>query len=89
MMMNSGCFRGGKSINPQLQKRNNSISSQMLDAGYFVSIILDVNVEDLSAKSSALSAIWPPDTKLLSFSYKKTHCTSADQLVIPQFTLTG
>ena len=83
MIKFKGHFRGGKRTHPRKQKRVNII------CGPPVLKVLQLNIVGRSASKICMINQLVTKHKVLMVLLQETHCTNADQLVLPNFTLAG
>ena len=89
VMINLGCFWGGKRIDPWLQKQMRFGKSTNVSHRPFVLIILHLNVEGQSANKICIISQLATRHRTLVILLQKTHCVNAHQLLIPHLTLAG
>ena len=87
MMINTGCFQGGKKIDPRPRKQLRK--SKDVLCGPFVPNSLQLNIEGITANKMCMLSQLTTRYSVHVILLQETHCTSADRLVIPNFTLTS
>ena len=84
-------FRGGKRIDPRPRKQTRKLDASCSLSGPQSSwpTTLQLNIEGLTASKICVVSQLAFRHKALVILLQETHCTNADRLVIPNFTLAG
>ena len=86
-MINTGRFRGDKRIDPRPRKQLRK--SKDVRCGPFVPNTLQLNVEAITANKICVVRQLTTRYSAHIILVQETHCTSANRLAIPNFSLDG
>ena len=86
-MINTGCFRDGKRVD--LRPRKQSRKSKDVRYGPFVPNTLQLNIQGITANKICVLSQLTTRYSVHVILLQETPCTSADRLVIPNFSLAG
>ena len=84
-MINAGFFWGGKRIDPRPRKQLRKFKD--VRCGPFVPNTLQLNIEGITANKICVLSQLVTRHSVQVILLQETHCTSADRLVIPNFSL--
>ena len=86
-MINTECFRDGKRIDPRPRKQLRK--SKDVHCGLFVANTLQLNIEGITANKICVLSQLATGYNVHVILLQETQCTSADRLVISNFSLAG
>ena len=89
MMTITGSFQGGKKTDPRPRRQTRSGKLADASCGQPLPSTLQLNIEDLTQSKICVISQLATRHRALFILLRETHCTTPNQLVIPNFTLAG